>query len=683
MTPETEAEPIARWDSAYDHWSRALAPEAPGDCEPVLLQPALVRLRPVKATDAFGAAQEVLRAGLAKGDLIAEAGAEEAEGTKAGLPADDTPFTLFWPDADPLRIERQFGEALEVLQLGRRLCQPRATRPAYPIKTSRAVAPPRRVAPIVAAIDDGIGFLNARFRRADAGAPGGTVTRFHAVWLQAFRTVPGPFGPGFVQAGRVVTAGEINGLLAQGDRLEEGEEYQRINQGLLEPGAWRATEMGFSHGTHVLDTAAGADPDSADPALDWPLLGVQLPPEAVDNTAGTQAEPMIIRGVHWCLRQAEAISAKAPLVIVISFATFAGPKDGTKAIEALVAQACERWQLRTGRSVRVVFAFGNSRRTRQAARMHAGAAPQGFDWRLPPDDRTASYLEMRPDHAPDMARLGLTITAPGAAGPQALGPIPANTSRRITDAVGRTVGRYYHIGPRTTAPGVITPAHGVIAMAPTVEDGFRPLAPHGAWAIALTATSGAEIPLRAEVQRDETLAGRKPRGRQSYLDHPLAEGWDVETQGSGAPEPGCPITRAGTHSSFVTSPSTCLLSVGAARNDTLGAALYSGEGATYTIPGPTLAAVSDRSRGLWGVIGAGTNSGAAYRLDGTSVAAARAARAVARRLDDHGNPPAPGPAEIADLLAEWGDPAAPAAPARIGAGLLTGPIPARAPEPAV
>jgi hypothetical protein len=526
---------------------------------------------------------------------------------------------------------------------------------------------PATPSPIVAVIDDGIGFLNRRFCKP--GTP--ATTRFHAVWLQAFRTVHSSGGmPGFVQTGRTLSRAEIDAWLAQGERLDEAAVYREINRALLEPGAHRSAEMSFSHGTHVLDIAAGADPAAADPVSDWPLLAVQLPPEAVDNTAGTQLEPMLVQGVRWCLRQADAIGGAAPLVIVVAFATFAGPKDGTKAVEALIRLATEAWRSRTGREVRVVFSFGNARLTRQAARLEVGTAGAALDWRLLPEDFTASYLELRPDDAADMARLRVTLTPPGGV-PQVLGPIAANTARPIRDRQGRVVGRYYHIGLRTTAPGVTSPAHGVLAMRPTTGTGSAPAAAHGAWQVALAATAGAPLTLRAEVQRDDTPGGYRQKGRQSYLDHPAAHVWEDETGGWTGLDPAGPITRSGTHSSFVTAPSEAMLGVGAGRAADAAPSRYSGEGAAWTRPGPTLAALADRGPATRGLIATGTFSGAARALDGTSVAAGRAARAIAALYDANGAG-APGPAEVADLLGAYGWPT-PALPARLGAGLLGGP----------
>ena len=680
MKPADKAapsEPLVPWDNAYAHWSRALWTTEPDGAAPVMLQPALVRLRTTRngkasktETDPFAAARQVLAKAIEERALILDA--VDADTGQTALATDNAPFLVYWPDSDPARIDNRFGTAIEVLQLGRRVGLSRGKgKPGIAARNAKAAKGPVR--PIVAVIDDGIGFLNARFRRLDAAVPGGTRTRFHAVWLQAFRTIAGAAG-GYVQAGRVLRRAEIDAMLAAGDQLEEDVIYRGLNADLLEPGAHRSSEMSFSLGTAILDTAAGADPMAGDPVSDWPLLAVQLPPEAVDNTAGTQLEPMLVQAVRWCLRQARHISTSAPIVINISFATFAGPKDGTKAVEALIAHAVDAWETATGRPARVVLSWGNARRTRQAARMmlQPGVA-QALHWCQPPDDYTASYLELRADAPADLARLTLRVTPPGTNVAQTLAPMPANSSRKLFDGRGNHVGRLYHIGRRTTAPGVISPAHLVLAMAPTIEDGMRPVTPHGAWGLSFAAGQGSPVALRLEVQRDDTVQGYRLNGRQSYLDHPLAEGWDTETLDYGAPEAAGPITRAGTHSSFATAPSPRVLTVAAAVADGLRPARYSAEGAPWVCAAPDLAAIADRGPATPGRNVAGTFTGSRQMLDGTSVAAAQVTRELARMLGSAAAMPIPGPAEIAALIAVAGQPATPADAARLGAGVIIDP----------
>ncbi|WP_372836583.1 S8 family serine peptidase, partial [Puniceibacterium confluentis] len=220
--------------------------------------------------------------------------------------------------------------------------------------------------PIVAIIDDGIGFLNARFRKP-TGA-GKYRTRFHAVWLQALETRPRGPGPRRAHIGEIYSRKDINTWLARGDALEEAAVYSALNQQLYGTEEHRALEFGRSHGTHVLDLAAGADPEATgDPVHRWPLLGVQLPPEAVSDTSGMRFESYMVQAVRWVLSQSALIDKKAPVIINLSLGMLAGPKDGSSFAEYQIAREAAVWEQVTGQPVRVVWAFGNNRRSRQVA----------------------------------------------------------------------------------------------------------------------------------------------------------------------------------------------------------------------------------------------------------------------------------------------------------------------------
>ncbi|MEL6968101.1 MAG: hypothetical protein AAGM04_12035, partial [Pseudomonadota bacterium] len=128
--------------------------------------------------------------------------------------------------------------------------------------------------PIVAIIDDGIGFLNRRFTRF--AADGVTLeTRFDVFWLQATEQAAERDG---IKIGTILSSDAINALLAKGD---EARAYQSLGQTVFGPGSRQAIKQSISHGTHVLDLAAGAEPASNDPLVKTRLMGVQLPPESI------------------------------------------------------------------------------------------------------------------------------------------------------------------------------------------------------------------------------------------------------------------------------------------------------------------------------------------------------------------------------------------------------------------
>lgn len=615
MTDAPEA--LHSGESAYAHFAREIGEAVPTG----RLSSATLRL----AGD-MAAARAAVLAAQAAGDAV----------LTGPVPDDDTPFLAAWhaPGAVPPGLQA----AVQIVHAGPML----HIVPHVPDTATPALPPSSDPAPVVCVIDDGIGFLNARFRHA-----GGTRTRFHAVWLQSFTLMAPPAPGGQARLGRVLSRADIDAMLAQGDRLEEETEYRRLNNALFPPGTHRSTDRWQGHGSAMADLAAGAGP--GDDAETWPLLAVQLAPEAVDDTSGVRLVPMLVDAVQWCLRTARQVSTAAPVVICIAYASFAGPKDGTSELERRLDRLADRWAAKWGREVRILLAFGNSRLSRQGARLQVNATPQALDWRLPPDDFTPGYLELRAGAGQDIGALSVTVAPPR--GPvQAVTPLPPGTHRAIRDGAGRIVGRAYHI------PAGAGRAHLVLALAQTAEDGPRPTAPHGAYALSLAAT--AALDLRAEVQRDDTIPGFRLNGRQSVLDHPLATDPDLGNAG--------PVTAAGSHSAFAGGRSPRVIPVAAVRGDTGLPARYSAEGAPWVRPGPALAAPGDRSGVRAGVLATAMHTGSVTAVDGTSAATALACRAMARHLALHPQSP-PGPAEIAALV---NAPAPTGLAHRMGAGRL-------------
>ena len=202
------------------------------------------------------------------------------------------------------------------------LSQP-AVRPDAPLPlpdTRRSTRTGKGALPVIAVIDDGIAFLNARFRAAPRR------TRIVAVWLQA----PEVLDPAGVLCGQVLDRAAIDRLLETGE--DEADIYRRNNRGLL-PGPERhSTNHAVSHGTHVLDLAAGAAPEGAaeDGMRALPILAVQLPPAAVRDTSGRRLEGYVVQALRWLIAQTLRRASGgpvAPLIINLSLGSLAGPGD--------------------------------------------------------------------------------------------------------------------------------------------------------------------------------------------------------------------------------------------------------------------------------------------------------------------------------------------------------------------
>ena len=501
---------------------------------------------------------------------------------------------------------------------------------ALPNQPEPIPASPMPRAPIVALIDDGIGFLNARFCRATR--PGQLQTRFHALWLQALeQRTDAPRG---AVAGRILGQGDIDAMIASKD---ERASYATLNAMLFSKGTRRETEFGTTHGTHVLDLAGGADPDDAgDAARDWPLLGVQLPPEAIDDTSGTRVESYLVMGLRWILRTARQVDATAPVIVNLSLGILAGPKDGSRFAEYQIEREARLWEEVTGQPVRLVWAFGNGYRSSQVARLtfDDGDSPRRIAWRAQPEDETASFVEIHGRgaqstgmqvglRAPDGTNSGLMDIAPG-------------EIRTLERPDGAALARLYHVPERTHDGTTTSPGHYVLALAPTRgRIPAEPEAPAGAWQIEVSCSARAEVLI--QVQRDDAIRGSRLRGRQSYLDDPAAYGWDPLLAAYVAPDAAGAIDDHGTHNALVTATGRQVFSVGAAQHsghDPDGGpanyhpAPYSGQGAAWSVAGPTAATAVGSGAFYGGLLATGTFSGSARRLSGTSAAAGLLSRAL-------------------------------------------------------
>ncbi|ETX16264.1 hypothetical protein OCH239_08765 [Roseivivax halodurans JCM 10272] len=523
------------------------------------------------------------------------------------------------------------GELWVLLDVGARVDLDPDERPEAPGQDATAQALPSS-GPIVAIIDDGIAMLNRRFRRGDR-------TRFHAVWLQSDERARGTEGGARrARIGEVLTAADIDAALAQGPALDEAAWYRRLNGRVLGPGAHRSTEFGSSHGTHVLDLAAGADPeDAGDPARDWPLLAVQLPPEAIEDTSGTRFESYMVQALRWILGQAREIGTDRPVIVNVSLGMSAGPKDGTRFAEYQMAREAEAWTAATGQNVRIVYSFGNNQRSRQVARMVWAAddtreiEEREIVWRAQPSDLTASYMEICLPPGIASGEIEVALTAPGR--DHDFAPVPEG-ARRTLLREGAAIARLYHLPALALDETTVQRARYVLALAPT--EGLKPrepAAPPGGWRVALRYRGTAALEVHLQIQRGESLPGYRPRGRQSYFDDPRAYGWDDETRDWSRPHPDGALAREGSHSAIVTARPDCVLSAGAARVSPeapqAAPARYTAEGAAWSVTGPTLSALAEEGVALQGVIAAATLSEGARQLSGTSAAAGRITRALA------------------------------------------------------
>jgi hypothetical protein len=529
----------------------------------------------------------------------------------------------------PRSMLDRFPSFWRVIEVGPPVLLPRLDRPASGENLCETHGDLDPRVPVAAVIDDGIAFLNTRFR-AEAGH-----SRLRAVWLQASNGLVA----GEVVCGQVLTGPEIDAHLATG--AAEAEVYAQVNRALYPVTDGALTNRRVAHGTHVLDLAAGAAPFGRDPLREVPILAVQLPPQSVRETAGRRLETYLVQGLRWLLaevlRQAQGTDVP-PLVVNISLGSLAGPGDSHAFLaDWLTHEVARHARLTGGGQVRLVIAYGNARLARLAARGELRLSqPMELIWRVQPDDHSSSHLEIRVDSS--MAH-GLQITLvppPGSGFPTLETPWPApGTGWQLA-------------GPVAAVSSVLDPGGAAqvhIALGPTVGLPGLAACPPGGWRIVLRTTEAEPVRVTARVQRDDTPHGYRTLGRQSWLDHPQGWDWDAELRGylsprSAADAPGCPVTRGGSSVAYAGADDPAILFVAAARPvsgapDRLRPAGYSSEGVRYLARpgeslGPTLAARGDDGVMLAGRRASGVLSGSVARLSGTSVAAPEVTRALLR-----------------------------------------------------
>lgn len=525
---------------------------------------------------------------------------------------------------------------------------------------------------ILAVIEDGLGFAHPHLRGADGAA------RVEAAWLQGARKAEGA-GAGRVLFGREWRREEIEAL-AEGHRGDPAGLYAQAGSLETGSGRWSPMRHAATHGSIVLDIAAGHRHGAGAPRRPVPAAGdldavrivaVELPPAAAIDMTGFGVEAFALSAFHFIFRRADDVARAygldpdtVPLVINFSFGGVAGPQDGQDRFE----EAVERMILaRRARGAPTVLAMpsGNSFLAGLNGRVGPSDLVAGRAqavWRVQPNDPTSSYLEIwypawRTPPGPGVAGVAtaqprsVQIRLPdGRAAPTVVFPIlpqsppTGGAAQAFDDLVvdGAIVGqvaldRFRGYRWRIT-----------VMLAPTeTRPASLPAAPAGLWTIRADArpVAGGPSPIVFRIHRDERVQNPWIGGRQSRFDDPRDRGYGV----NGAPEQsdaGAVFARRfGALNGFATHGAVHVV---AGRDATTGApAPYSSAGEMRARP-PDAAtrafvatsAPADDAPALRGQRGAGLGGCAVARLVGVSAAAPHLARAVAIAWLD-GTPPPP------------------------------------------
>ncbi|GAB5374990.1 MAG: hypothetical protein AcusKO_14520 [Acuticoccus sp.] len=407
----------------------------------------------------------------------------------------------------------------------------------YPLAYTQPSGSTANKVVVVGILDDAVNIAHERFRLA------GSTTRVDYAWLQdgVARTPSGPSDPTdrHVGFGRELVRSEIESAIAAADG-DDGALLAALGLIDFSRAGYNSIARPASHGTHVLDIAAGADTASAD--VNQRIVSVQMPTMATAETSGALLGYFVLCGMLYILERTRVISKEldeaVPAVINLSYGFSGGPHDGSHFIQRAIRAAIEdhgrRMSSELGFSdaiVEIVVPSGN----RNIGRGHAESRPSTaasetveleLPWRHQPGDRTASYLEL---WIPVGITAGsLKIGMPGqtpvtvpllpSGNPQILAPT-ASPDDVIVRVTLDSFDADSHFGQTKPDP-TQNKKRILIAMAPTeAPRGVRLPAPCGTWSRWRPASPppAADQRIEAWIQRDDSPYGFRNKGRPELL----------------------------------------------------------------------------------------------------------------------------------------------------------------------
>jgi hypothetical protein len=544
---------------------------------------------------------------------------------------------------------------------------------------------------IVGVIDCDIPLGHARFRD-DNGK-----SRILAAW-QMLAPWAGPDGlqQVYLPFGRELYKGDIDALLLQhgGGSYDGWLDEQAFNAatGVLDnrnAGGRRGIARRASHGAHVMDLAAGADP-AADPefARRVKIVAVNIPDSSNFGAPGTFLDEYLRYAILRVADLADALwlrnnpSPKAgaplgyPIVLNISFGKQAGAKSNLDRLPALINGLLEIRRREGYSRVHVVMPAGNDNHLRCNAFLEPDSGETAeLNWRVLPEDRSSNFVEVwtdcgKDDRAPPAS---VALVPPGG-DPKHHPPVPGAPGqvRRLGD-----IAAIYC--ERVGSPGAKGLHHFryVLCLAPTYIRSELSPAPSGAWTIRLRNDKRKRIQCRLSVQTDQQVSAGRPSSLRSYFDDPDYRRFDeagrlVESEGyprdAGSVNSdligGSPVRRHGTMNSSASN--RAVARVGGYRLTDGRPAFYSATGRGRrngqddgTLLGhsfvngasgaPTAALPTDDGPAHFGILAAGSANGSTVAMRGTSFASAQAVRCVVNDLLERGRA---GPSARAILAAQ-------------------------------
>lgn len=480
--------------------------------------------------------------------------------------------------------------------------------------------------PLIGVIDFGCAFAHWQFRDST-----GAGTRLLNLWDQdpdsPLRDGLSPEAFGY---GREAGRPSLNRMMqasTSGGSLDE-EACYRLS-GLLEAAG------PFTHGTSVLGLLAGpltlgarvsGDPERApswrpaqDPASRADIVFVQLPRDCNQDSSSAALARHVLDGLRYILSCASPLTPR--IVVNLSTGSSRHTHDGSAIIELAMQEL-----LAEDKRLHIVFAAANSYADMRHAELGpmAANARQVLTLNLRPGGDTPSYVVVRFEPGSSFA---LRLTPPGEQ-PDPGGFVAVGQAKGLKDGL-----QHWVAGVVVPQPLPGTAGSALVALAPT--QGERHVR-SGRWQLEVKALQNIPSPLQFHITLNQVNPGALPRSQQMrFLDvderfHPQRY---LRFDTDDAKTPGTPIKRLGTLNSYATRlEDQRLWVVGSYRLRDGAPSGYSSAGpAAGAAPkrsGPDVSACADESAALHGIRAAGSRSGTAVRVSGTSFAAPQVARAL-------------------------------------------------------
>lgn len=461
---------------------------------------------------------------------------------------------------------------------------------------------------IIGIIDDGCAFANRNFLKKQDGTKPVFNSRLLYLWDQtdtpkknsSWARAEG-FGYGW-QLGRAELDAVIANHVSASGKIDERAIYEAID--------YAAVEVG-SHGTHVMDIAAGNGESitgsrGVAPAAD--IIFVQIPKTSIGHPADSVLSSNILDGIMYIFARANEL--QRPAVVNISYGGYGGPHDGSSLIE----QGIDELLKQDDRAVVISAGNGFNAQCHASGIVPAGKKYKPLTWIVGENDPTLNLLEIW--YSADAKKeLSVTISPPNGV---PLGPIKLGNSVSIRHDDGLIVGWVFHRPDESASNS----NHVVIALRPTDlnKKGKKVApAPAGPWEILLANDGSTETEFHAWIERDD--AGSRKAG--------------IRLQSRFAAADSSPRCTLG---SFATG--WLAISVGAHNSATQEVCEYSACGPTRdNRPKPDVSAPGEENAAGEGILSATALSSQPTRMNGTSASAPHVTGLVALMFQEANKKP--------------------------------------------